>query len=385
MNLEHREDEGLSLIDLLIVLAKSKRLIIGLPMIVAVVASVVVLIIPPTYKSTARILPPVIGQSSTLAVLGGMGGGILGVGKNPSDIYLAILKSNSVEDSVIKHFDLKQYYDKKYVEDTRKAFEKDMEAKAGKEGVIEITYENKDKMKAAEVANGMVSALQEVNSRLAITEAARRRLYFEKQMALAKANLADAENGLKHFQQNTGLIELQGQSGATLGAMATLEATIAAKEVQLSGMKFYATKNNPDYMRVSGELAELKAQLSALNAKGGKGVSLAKESIPEVGLDFTHKVHDVKYYETLFDIMARQFEAAKADEAKDGTLIQILDRAEPAEKRAWPKRTMTVLLSAVIALFVAILLAFVRNAISVGASDPRQAARMAELKSALWR
>jgi uncharacterized protein involved in exopolysaccharide biosynthesis len=382
------DDDELSLVDLLIVLARSRRLLIGMPLLAALLAAVVVMLIPSEYKATTRILPPVVGQSASVAILAGVGGGIMGVGKNPSDIYVTLLKSHSVEDVVIQRFKLKDYYGKRYVEDTRKAFEKDMDAKAGKEGVIEISFQHQQPQTAAAIANGMVEALQEINSRLAITEAARRRVYFERQLVTVKQSLALAEGGLKDYQQSTGVIEPKEQAGATLGAMATLEATIAAKEVELGAMRTFATKQNPDFERVNQQLQELKNQLARLqnSSRAQKdAVTVSKNRLPEAGLTFSRKLRDVKYYETLYEITAKQYEMARADEAKEGTLIQVVDRAVPAERRAYPKRSMTVLLSAVVGLFLAILIAFVRNAIAAGGNDPRQAARMAELKRALGR
>ena len=150
---EYQEEDELSLIDLLTTMARHKRVILRTPIAFALIAVVVVLLLPSYYKSTARILPPVMGQSGTLAMLSGAGGGIMGIGKNPSDIYVSLLKSHSVEDAVIKQFNLKAYYHKKFMEDTRKAFEKDVEAKAGKEGLIEISFEHKDPKVAADIAN----------------------------------------------------------------------------------------------------------------------------------------------------------------------------------------------------------------------------------------
>ena len=386
MNVEQMEDDEISLTDLLIVLVKAKRLIVGLPLLVGVLAVVVVMLIPAKYTASAHILPPVIGQSSTLALLGGMGGGILGVGKNPSDIYVTMIKSNAVEDELIKNFDLQRYYDQKYKVDTRKALEKDLNVKAGKEGLIEIEYTHRDPKQSAAVANGVVEALKNLNARLAITEAARRRVYFEHQLILAKDNLTDAEVSLKNYQQKTGVMQMEAQGGATLSQIATLEATITGKQVQLDGMKSFATKNNPDYVRVQHELEGLNSELAKLqsNSKGEtSGVMIAKNKIPETALEFAHHARDVKYYETLYEIMAKQFEMAKADEAKEGALIQVVDAATPPERRSSPKRSMIVLLSMVLAFFLAVLWAFVRHAIQSASNDPKQAARLVELKRAI--
>ena len=387
-NTEFFEEDELSLVDLLIVLAKSRRLILGLPLVVGLIAVAVVLQIPPKYTASTRIMPPVVNQSSASALLSSVGGGIMSLGKNPSDIYVTLIKSRSVEDALIKRFALQQYYDTRFQVDTRKNLEHDLQVSAGKEGVIEISYEHKDPAQAAAVANGVVVALTELNARLAITDAARRRVYFQHQLELAKDNLSQAEVSLRGYQEKTGVVELQAQGGATLSQMATLEATITAREVQLQGMRSYATKNNPDYQRVQNELAGLKNELSKLQGSkklGTSGAMVAKDKIPAEGMEFSHRTRDVKYYETLYEIMAKQFEMAKADEAKEGALIQVIDAATPPERKSSPKRGMIVLMSMALAFFLAILLAFVRSALAAGEVDPMQAARLAELRSALRR
>ena len=52
--------------------------------------------------------------------------------------------------------------------------------------------------------------------------------------------------------------------------------------------------------------------------------------------------------------LRQQFEIAKIDEAKERLLINILDTAEPAVKKAKPKRTLIVILSFIFGLFLAV-------------------------------
>ena len=383
MSVEQMEDDEINLMDLFIVLAKAKRLIIGLPLAVGVIAVVVMMLTPAKYTASTSLMPPVMGQSSAMALLGGVGGGLMVLAKNPSDIYVALIKSRTVEDALIKRFNLQLYYQTKYQVDTRKALEHDLSVKASKDGEIEIEYTHRDPKQSAAVANGAVDALRDLNSRLATTEAAIRRVYFERQLILAKDNLTEAEVSLKNFQQKTGVMQMEAQGGATLSQIATLEATITGKQVQLEGMKSFATKNNPDYVRVQRELEGLNSELAKLQSNGRgetRGVMIAKNKIPETGLEFAHRTRDVKYYETLYEIMAKQFEMAKADEAKEGALIQVVDVATAPERSSGPKRSMTVLLSMVLAFFFAMLWAFVCHAFQSATDDPKQAARIKELK-----
>jgi capsule polysaccharide export protein KpsE/RkpR len=197
--------------------------------------------------------------------------------------------------------------------------------------MIEISVEHRDPKVAADIANAIVLSLQSIGTRLAMTEASRRRLYFEKQLVLAKQSLAQSEGGLKGYQDRTGFIQPDEQGGATLGAMNTIEATISAKEVQVNAMKAYATQNNPDYVRAQRELEGLRAELAKLRGKGrGKesGATIAKDRLPEVGLEFSRKKRDLKYHETIYEITAKQYEMARSDEAKEG-LTAFLEKRKP--------------------------------------------------------
>jgi len=60
----------------------------------------------------------------------------------------------------------------------------------------------------------------------------------------------------------------------------------------------------------------------------------------------------LKYHETLFEVLARQYEAARLDEAKSGASIQIVDRAVTPERKSWPPRTLLVLAAATAAFLI---------------------------------
>jgi uncharacterized protein involved in exopolysaccharide biosynthesis len=60
--------------------------------------------------------------------------------------------------------------------------------------------------------------------------------------------------------------------------------------------------------------------------------NIAAKNIPQVAVEHVQRVREVKYQETLFELLAKQFEIAKIDEAKDSASIQKLDIAIAAEK-----------------------------------------------------
>src|SRR5574337_890132 len=70
--------------------------------------------------------------------------------------------------------------------------------------------------------------------------------------------------------------------------------------------------------------------------------------------DYVSKYREFKYEETLFEIYARQYESSRADEPREGALIQVVDPASPPERKSKPKRALT---AAIAALVVFVLLA----------------------------
>lgn len=384
-----QEDE-ISLFDLALVLVKHKKLLIRLPIALACVALAYGLIAKPIFESTTKVLPPQQQQSSAammLSQLGGLAGGAgaaLGI-KNPNDLYVAMLQSNVVTNKLIQRFKLQQYYDKDYLVDTRKQLDTVSKIASGKDGLISITVEDTSPKMAADLANAYVEELRSLSKVLAVTEAGQRRQFFEGQLEKVKQSLSEAELALKKTQEKTGVLQLEAQGKAMIEALATLRAQVAAKQVQLAAMRNFATDKNPDYQRTQSELDGLQRQLAQM--KGGQNeddVIVSRSRAPEVGLEYLRKVRELKYQETMFELLSKQYELAKLDEAKDGASIQVLDVATPAEKKSKPKRGLLIILAAVGGFFMACVLAFVLEAMRKSKEDPEGKARWDALKSA-WK
>ena len=362
-------DDEISLLDLLIVLAERKRVIFWTTAVFAILAIVISLLLPKSYIATVTLLPPQQNSSmsaslaSQLGSMGGMAtlaGGALSL-KNPNDMHVAMLQSRTVEDAMVQHFGLMQEYHARYLSDASKAFEGQAKVDdSGKDGLIRISVTDSDPRRAAELANGYVDQFRNLSQHLAITEASQRRLFFEQQLEQTKDNLANAEEALKQTEQSTGVIQPDRQAQALIDSASTLRAQITAREVQIQGMQTYATAENSQLVQAQKELEGMREQLAKLGGseEGSSGLIVPKGLVPEASLEYVRKLRDVQYYQTIFDILARQFEAAKLDEAKEGALIQVVDPAVPPDRRTSPKRSLIVIGATAVgflfALFVAL-------------------------------
>lgn len=381
------------LLDLLLVLAERKTSIILATLIGLFLGTVVVLLVHPVFTSKAVILPPQQGQSSaamvsqlsSLAALTGLGSG-MGV-KDPNDLYLGVLQSNTVADGLIKRLGLMDAYHVQRLSAARHLLQVNSKFVSEKGGMISISVKDGDPRRAAQIANAYIDELHDINSRLIIGEASLRRNFFSQQLALEKDRLTDAEIALQETEESTGAISPVGQTGVVIGQVAALQSQIIAREVQLDALRTSSTDQNPDVIRLNSEVEGLRAKLRDLESlqKGHKpgDISLTSRSLPQGQIAFMRKQRDVQYHTLIFDLIARQFEAARLDEAKASPVIQVLDRAEPADRKSGPFRALWTLAGGVLGFFFGCARVIGSYVHSRVLADEGSAQRLAQFRRAL--
>jgi len=396
MSDESNRSSGTDFLEILLVLAREKKLILQVTMGATILAAIMVFIIPKSYTATATILPPQQNQSVLSAMMGQLAGTQsldlrdLGL-KNPSDVFVAMLKSRTVEDALINRFDLRKVYGVKSYQDARKKLEKRSEIDPEKEGLISIAVTDRDPRRAADIANAWVEELRALNQNLALTEAAQRRAFFEQKLVAERNALSQAELALQQIEQQTGIIQPDAQTRALIGEVAEVRAQIAAKEVQLQSMGSYATSNNPDVKRVETELAKLRAQFASLSRTQATAVpSEGNLQVPTgrvagAGLEYLQAARELKYHESFYDFLSRQLEAARIDEAKSAVVVQVVDKAVEPEKKSSPRRLLIIAVTALLSFLLVALGALAREALQRRRQDPAEAARLDQLDKYLRR
>ncbi len=394
-----QQEDSVDLLQLGILLARGKRFIFFCGLALGTVTLLITLILPPTFTGTTRIMPPKkssspLAQLGALSALAGGGGGgaasALGL-KNPDDLYIGLLQSNSVVDPLIQRFHLESIYKTKKLSDTRKILSGNTAIKSEKSSLISIAVEDHDPKRAAALANGYVEELYGLMGHLAVTEAGQRRLFFEQQLEQEKNKLADAEVALAETERKTGVIEPKGQAEMTIMSIAQLRAQIAADQVQLKGLEASATEENPQVVLLQTQITGLESQLADME-KGSTAAGLQDDvemptsRIPTASLEYIRKMRDVKYHETLFEMLSRQYEIAKVDEAKAGEIIQVVDPAQVPDRKSWPPRALLTIAAGFFGMIFAAFWLIARAAWRNMEQDPERAAQLQELHLALrWR
>ena len=236
-------------------------------------------------------------------------------------------------------------------------------ATSGKDGLITVQIDDKDPKFAAELANAHVEELQKLLAKLAVTEAQQRLAFFEKQLSQVKEKFTEAEQALRATDVSSSV--LKSNPTSALAAVAGLKAQVTAQEVKVGAMRGYLADTAPDFKQAMTELSNLRSQLA--KQEKDEPAAVAGQG------DYVAKFREFKYQETLFELFARQFEMAKVDESREGAVIQVLDAAQPPERKSKPKKALIAIIATLAAGFALLLFVFIRQAMRNAKQDTESA------------
>lgn len=349
------DDEGISLIDLINILAVRWRLFVAAPLLAGVAAFGIASIIPPTFTAQTTFLPPQQQQSagsSALAALGalsGLAGGIGGI-KTPGDQYVALMQSVNVEERIVERFKLMELYESKYRFEARKTLEKNVRISLGKkDGLITVEADAPEPKLAADIANQYVAELRRLSGELALTEAQQRRAFFEAELKRTRTKLTEAQQVLQSSGFNAGALRAEPKAAAE--GYARLKAEVTAAEVRLQTMRRGLADSSPEVQQQTTLLGALRSQLSKLEGSAST----------QNDADYISRYREFKYQETLFDLFAKQYELARMDESREGALIQVVDVATPPERKSKPQRFLITLAASALTFLTLLVWAYLSH------------------------
>ncbi len=357
-----------------------RRFVARVVVVGMVMSAVIALVLPKTYESTIRLMPPDNESGSGMAMLAaiaGKGGGMLSslagdlLGtKNSGVLFIDILRGRTVEDRIVDRFNLRKEYSSKYQVDARKRLARNTEiAEDRKSGVITITVTDRDPHRAAQIAQAYVDELDHVVADVSTSSARRERVFIEDRLKTVKQSLDTSSQQFSQFASQSGALDITVQGKAMVEAAARLQGELIAGQSELEGLEQIYTGNNVRVRSLRARVGELKQQLDKLSgatasaaaapdtassdqANSGSEFPSLRE-LPLLGVRWADLYRQTKIQETVYELLTQQYELAKIEEAKEIPVVQVLDAADVPERRSFPKRTLIVLLSGIFCLFAA--------------------------------
>lgn len=356
--------------NMLLTLVVRRRLIVLTILGFFVAGLVLSLVTPRRYRSIAKILPPpqdetTFGSSiiSSLQQQFGMQvSGLAGL-QTPFDLFIGILKSNTIALRVVKSCDLKKAYRVKSEGKALGILTRQVGFKPLPEGVLMVSVETRSGGLSATIANSYLTELDRFLKETNMTRGRNTRLFVERRLHEVENNLRLAEDSMRAFQQRNKTVALEDETKNAVQQYAQLKAQAIAKQTELAVMQSYATADNPLYQSAKNEGDELERRLKDLEAGGastgfGVGFGVSFANMPKVGAEYLRRLRDVKIQEEIYVLLVQQYEQAKILEARDTPTVIVLEAAAPNRIPSWPKKGIVIALFTVLGLVVGILAAF---------------------------
>ena len=344
-----------------------------------VISSLIALVLPKSYESTIRLMPPDSGSGSGMAMLAAMAGkGGLGLSSLAGDLlgtrssgvlFIEILRGRTVEDRIVNRFDLRKEYSRKYWVDARKRLANNTEiSEDRKSEVISITVTDEDPRRAAQMAQAYVDELDHLVAEVSTSSARRERIFIEDRLNTVKQSLAQSEQQFSQFASQSGALDITVQGKAMVEAAARLQGELIAGQSELEGLEQIYAPNNVRVRSLRARVVELKQQLDKLSGSANPTANpLATTSdssstgkrfpsirqLPLLGVRWADLYRQTKVQETVFELLTQQYELAKIEEAKAIPTVKILDAADVPERRSFPKRTQIVIFATLMTFLLA--------------------------------
>lgn len=339
-------------LDFMTIVARRRKFIVWFVLICSLLAAGIAAVSPKWYKSTSSVFPAEqtsfsSGLESLSALARSFGGVRLGAGQH-SDLerYMAILNSESVLLRVIERFDLTRVYEiVRYPrEKTIKALLSNTEFDYTDEGGIMISVYDTDPQRAADMANYFVEVLNETNTRMLAQNAKANREFIGQRVDSGRVDLRRAENALRQFQEESGMMINPDAGSSGVPAVAELYLMKERKEVEIGILERMVDPDNPSLRNARLELSEIKRKV---------------DKLPEVGVGSLRLYRDVYIQQKIMEFLIPLYEQAKVEEQRATPSVIVLDHAKVAERKAKPKISMYGLLAFVVSSILALLAVFI--------------------------
>lgn len=371
---------GKSFINFLVVIVKYRIFLLLFVSIITLGATVIALLLPKWYKATVSVLPAE--RNDLLSTLTGLsnltksfgtsraarGLSALTGGPTELDKYIAILKSATITDDVIKKFDLRKEYNMEddYYEDVVKKWQKNLELEIQEEGNLTITVYSKDKKKCADIANYLVERLNEVNTKLSITNAKANREFIEKRYLQNLEDINQLETQMKEFQQKYGVMAIPEQIEATVKSMAEIYLEMYKKEVEYNVVKQNYGDEHPLTKLSKTNLDELRKKINQLN----QGTDISQKDVkllipfkeaPKLANEYLKIYRNLEIQYKILEFIQPLYEQAKVEEVRNTPSVLVLDKAGPPEKKAKPRIRIFFMIGFVSSLIVGLFIVFTKE------------------------
>lgn len=381
-----------------------RALLLRIAVIALVVNFGLVFLIPKKYEATARIMPPERSGSDTamFAALAGraLGGDMLGTlaasmlgSHNSGALFVDLLRSGSVTGPIIDRFQLLSVYHARYRVDAAKVLTRRTKiVQDRKSGVITIAVTDTDPVRARDIVQAYLDALNVLVNRTSTSSAHQERIFIEHRLDAVRGDLDRAQQAMSDFSSRHSTVDIREQTRATVDAASKLEAELVVTEGELKSLEQIYGDENVRVRAAEARRANLKREMGKL---GGSSAELPPDAdpppgntpagdpdpisfpplrqLPRLAVPYANLYRNVRVQENIFDLLTQQYEVARIQEAKDVPVVSVIDAPGIPEKKSFPRyKLFTLILTLMVTGAASAWLIFRQHWNGLRVDDPRR-------------
>jgi uncharacterized protein involved in exopolysaccharide biosynthesis len=352
-------------------------------------------IMPPDQQGSGALLLSALAGRSGSGGLGGLGSlaGSLFSGHPSTALYEDLLKSETVGGHLIDRFHLQKVYHSRYRFSTIKHLANLTTVTDDKKsGVITISVEDTDPVRARDLAQGYLDELNSLLTRTSTSSAHQERIFIENRLHSVRDDLEQAQLALSEFASKNSTIDIKEQTRGLVDAGARVQGELLVEQSGLQSLRQIYGDGNVRVRETEARIASLQGDLQKMTGSSAplassdatddhatpdaddKGVlSPPLRQLPRLAVPYADLYRRVRVEETVFELLTQQYEMARIEEAKDVPVVAVIDPPGVPEKKSFPPRILITLLLTFLSFAAASALILVREHWSrVDPDDPRK-------------
>jgi len=365
--------KDLGILDLTLILAKHRKLIIIIT-VLAIIGSIIYALLAPHYWVSRAAIIPVsesdgIGGFST-SLLDMVGGGMIKTQKGElATDFITVMKSRTFREKVIQEFDLISYFEITKPHDyalelaLRKVQSSMIRLVFDQESnLISISAETKDKAMSVDIVNFYLDELEKYNQNSRMSKGGLKRAFLEEQVEQNMAEVDSLAMALRDFQTNNKSVALDQQTEAIISIYAQTVAQYMQTELELDLAKTQYSEASPIVLDLSAKeelLAQKVKELEDSSQVLAPSYLIQIDKVPDLSMQLALLMMNLEIKKTVIEYLYPQYELAKLEELKDMPSFELIDAPREAGRRSKPKRAIIVILITMAAFIISCVIALI--------------------------
>ncbi len=337
-----------------------------------ILSAAVSLIIPPRYVAMGAFVPGGVewelsGKGSFLNRLSSFSqtyATFIRVQRNFVIDYM--IRTRRMSDLLSDRFDLEKVYGVGGREEVRRKLRERTSIGVRDEGVIEISVEDRDPVRARDMAAAIIEIVDTLLVEMSLENTEAQRDFLEEELGRRMINVSRADSVMSAFMGEHGIYEVEQQSRAAFQVIAGLAARRSILEIEKKILEGSLNEGSMELERIDLELDKLGEQMEGLIESGAEGLFPPLSEMPELTSRYLGIVADRMMQEFAMAFVRLKLEDARISSGDRISVIRIIDPPVIPERRAWPKRKQIVIVTTMAVLFWTVFILLVREQIRAG-------------------